>query len=88
MLDMCYHPNRQTRNLKLAEDHGWRTVQGTQVVGFQVEALWRFWIGEERLNRLDREGMWRTLREAADMDSKGRQALNAEILKQHFGNAQ
>lgn len=86
MLDMCYHPTSQTRNLKLAEGHGWRTLQGSQVVGHQVEALWRFWVGEERLKRLDREGMWRTLRDAADMNSEGRQALNAEIIKQHFGS--
>jgi quinate dehydrogenase len=57
MLDMCFHPTRQTRNLKLAENHGWRRGQGTQVVGHQVEVLWRFWVGEERLKRLDREGM-------------------------------
>jgi quinate dehydrogenase len=85
---MCYHPTRQTRNLKLAEKHGWRRVQGTQVVGHQVEALWRFWVGEERLKRLDREGMWRTLRDAADMNPEGRQALNAKILRKHFGGTQ
>ena len=84
MLDMCYHPTRQTRNLRLAEHHGWRTVQGIEVVGHQVEALWRFWISEDRLSQLDKEGMWRVLREAADLDWVGRQALNTKILKQHF----
>lgn len=66
MLDMCYHPNRQTRNLKLGEARGWRTVQGTQVVGHQVEALWRFWIDDSRLKLLDRNGMWSVLKDLAD----------------------
>ena len=83
-LDMCYHPMK-TRHIRLAEDHGWQTVSGIEVVGHQVEALWRLWIDPERLARLDRDGLWRVLREAAALDSKGLQALNAEILKQHFG---
>jgi quinate dehydrogenase len=83
-LDMCYHPMK-TRHIRLAEDHGWQTVSGIEVVGHQVEALWRLWITPERLARVDRDGLWRVLREAAALDSKGRQALNADILKQHFG---
>lgn len=65
MLDMCYRP-RMTRNLMLAQDHGWQIAEGTNVVGHQIEALWRLWIDEERLKRLDRDGMWKTLRDAAD----------------------
>ena len=88
MVDMCYHPTPQTRNLALAAKYGWRTVRGVEVVGHQVEALWRFWIRKERLGKLDREGMWKTLREAVRMDSAGRQALNKEILERHFGDRQ
>ena len=66
MLDMCYHPTRVTRNLKLAESNGWVTVQGTEVVGHQVEAIWRYWVTAERLKQLDRDGMWKCLREIAD----------------------
>ncbi len=85
MIDFCYHP-LDTRNLRLANDHDWHTIQGIEVVGHQVEALWRLWIDQERLYRLDRPGMWKMLYEAAALDSKGRQALNAEIIKKHFGD--
>jgi quinate dehydrogenase len=85
MIDFCYNP-LDTRNIQLAKDHGWRTIQGIEVVGHQVEALWRLWIDEERLNKLDRAGMWQVLHEAAALDSKGRQTLNAEIVKRHFGD--
>lgn len=86
IVDMCYHPSPRTRNLKLAEAHGWQTVEGTQVVGHQVEALWRSWVPEERLQSLDRDGLWRTLDEAVGLDSAGRQALNARIIEAHFGS--
>ena len=86
MIDFCYSP-LQTRNIQLAEDHGWQTVRGIEVIGHQVEALWRLWIDERRLGEFDREGMWKTIREAAALDSKGRQALNAEILRRHFGDS-
>ena len=65
MLDMCYHP-RWTRILKLAQEHGWRTVQGTQVVGHQIEALWGLWVDDERSKQLDRAGMWKALEEVVD----------------------
>lgn len=87
MLDMCYHPTPQTRNLKLAEAHGWQTVQGSQVIGHQVEALWRFWISEGCLKGWDKEGMWRLLDEAIGLDSSGRQALNRSVVESHFGPA-
>jgi quinate dehydrogenase len=85
MIDFCYNP-LDTRNIQLAKNYGWRTIQGIEVVGHQVEALWRLWIDEERLNKLDRAGMWQVLHEAAALDSKGRQTLNAEIVKRHFGD--
>lgn len=83
--DFCYHPSPETRNIKLAESHGWQTIQGIEIVGHQVEALWKLWIDEERLAKLDRDGLWKIMRSAAGMDSKGRQALNAKLLDEHFG---
>lgn len=85
MVDFCYHP-MQTRNIQLAEDHGWQTVRGVEVVGNQVEALWRLWIDQSRLEGLDRDALWKLIREAAMLDSKGRQDLNAEIVRSHFGD--
>ena len=62
LLDMCYKP-RRTRHIRLAEEHGWRTVEGTAVVVHQIEALWRFWASDERLQRLDRGGLWKAMEE-------------------------
>lgn len=86
MVDFCYSP-LQTRNVQLAEDHGWQAVRGIEIIGHQVEALWRLWIDEKRLSKIDRQGMWKLIREAATLNSKSRNALNAEILKEHFGNS-
>lgn len=84
MIDFCYSP-LQTRNIQLAEDHGWQTVRGIEVIGHQVEALWELWIDKSRLVNFDREGMWKLIREAATLNSKSRRALNARILVEHFG---
>ena len=65
LLDMCYHP-RWTRHMKLGREHGWTTASGIDVIGYQAEALWRFWVSDERLQKLDREEMWRTLYQAAE----------------------
>jgi quinate dehydrogenase len=46
LLDMCYHP-RTTRNLKLALDHGWMTLDGVKVVAHQFKAQWKLWAGQE-----------------------------------------
>lgn len=73
MLDMCYKP-RWTRNLKLAHEYGWPTVSGMDVVGWQVEALWRLWVGEEWVKSFDSEGMWKKLRATAE----GSAAINLD----------
>lgn len=65
LLDMCFKP-RRTRMIKLAETHGWPTVEGTHVIGYQIQEQWRLWAGEERVARLDAEGAWKTLLEAAE----------------------
>lgn len=69
LLDMCFKP-RRTRMIKLAEQLDWPCVEGTHVIGYQIEEQWRLWAGEERLQKLDREGAWNVLLKAAE-ESKG-----------------
>lgn len=52
--------------MKLAEQLGWPTVEGTHVIGYQIEKQWRLWAGEERAARLDSEGAWKVLLRAAE----------------------
>lgn len=65
LLDMCFKP-RRTRMIKLAEKLGWPTVEGTHVIGYQIEQQWRLWAGEERAAKLDSEGAWDVLLRAAE----------------------
>ncbi|KAF5664994.1 shikimate dehydrogenase [Fusarium heterosporum] len=65
LLDMCFKP-RRTRMIKLAEEKGWPTVEGTHIIGYQIEEQWRLWAGPERVKRLDRAGAWRVLMESAE----------------------
>jgi quinate dehydrogenase len=60
LLDICYKPCI-TRHIALASQYGWRTVQGTAVVGHMIEALWRLWVTDETLKRLDRAMVWQVL---------------------------
>ncbi|KAL4922044.1 hypothetical protein BDW62DRAFT_217873 [Aspergillus aurantiobrunneus] len=65
LLDMCFKP-RRTRMIKLAERLGWPCVEGTHVIGYQIEEQWRLWAGEEKAGLLDRQGAWRVLLKAAE----------------------
>ncbi|KAL3492810.1 hypothetical protein BJX62DRAFT_250303 [Aspergillus germanicus] len=65
VLDMCFKP-RRTRMLRLAERMEWPVVEGTHVIGYQIEEQWRLWAGEEAVARMDREGAWRVLLQAAE----------------------
>ncbi|PKS13039.1 hypothetical protein jhhlp_000380 [Lomentospora prolificans] len=65
LLDMCFKP-RRTRMIKLAESLGWHTIEGTHVIGHQIEMQWRLWAGEEALKKMDREGAWKLLLEMAE----------------------
>ncbi|PVI05545.1 NAD(P)-binding protein [Periconia macrospinosa] len=65
LLDMCFKP-RRTRMIKLAEKLGWPTVEGTHVIGYQIQEQWRLWAGEERVSRLDADAAWKTLLDAAE----------------------
>ncbi|KAJ5732172.1 hypothetical protein N7493_003653 [Penicillium malachiteum] len=63
--DMCFKP-RRTRTIELAEHLGWPCVEGTHVIGYQIEEQWRFWAGEGLVSKLDREGAWNVLMQAAE----------------------
>ncbi|RHZ63474.1 shikimate dehydrogenase family protein [Aspergillus thermomutatus] len=65
LLDMCFKP-RRTRTIRLAERLGWPCVEGTHVIGFQIEEQWRLWAGEENVVALDRKGAWDVLLKAAE----------------------
>ncbi|KAJ5112696.1 hypothetical protein N7532_000741 [Penicillium argentinense] len=69
LLDMCFKP-RRTRLIKLAEGLGWPCVEGTHVIGYQIEEQWRLWAGEDLCRKLDREGAWKVLLKSAE-ESKG-----------------
>ncbi|KAJ5928621.1 hypothetical protein N7466_007577 [Penicillium verhagenii] len=69
LLDMCFKP-RRTRMIKLAEQLGWPCVEGTHVIGYQIEEQWRLWAGEDVCQKLDRDGAWNVLLKAAE-ESKG-----------------
>ena len=66
MLDMCYHP-LETRNLRLAEHHGWSVVDGVQVVGHQFRVQWRPWTNTEIDDRQE-AAAWKILRETVLTD--------------------
>ena len=67
LLDMCFKP-RNTRILKLGRENGWSVVDGTGVIGHQIEEQWRLWAGagEEGRKRVPTEEAWKVLRKAAD----------------------
>lgn len=65
LLDMCFKP-RQTRMIKLGTTLGWPCVEGTHIIGYQIEEQWRLWAGEECVQNLDREGAWNALMKAAE----------------------
>jgi quinate dehydrogenase len=50
----------------LAERFGWSTVEGTHVIGYQIEEQWRLWAGEEKIKLLDRDGAWKILLQSAE----------------------
>lgn len=65
LLDMCFKP-RRTRMIKLAEKHNWPAVEGTHVIGHQIETQWKLWAGEELVKKMDRDGAWKLLLEMAE----------------------
>lgn len=67
LLDMCFKP-RNTRILKLGRENGWKVVEGTGVIGYQIEEQWRLWAGagENGRKAVPKEEAWAVLRKAAD----------------------
>jgi hypothetical protein len=53
LLDMCFKP-RRTRMITVAESLGWPCVEGTHVIGYQMEEQWRRWAGAERVRMTDK----------------------------------
>jgi quinate dehydrogenase len=71
LLDMCFNP-RRTRTIKLAEQMKWSAVEGTHVIGHQIEEQYRLWCGSQESTPITPEiqkGAWKVLLQAAD-DSK------------------
>lgn len=66
MLDMCYHP-LPTRNMRLAQEHAWKVVDGIQVIGYQFRAQWKPWTGRE-IDKLQEAKACEMLRECALRD--------------------
>jgi quinate dehydrogenase len=64
-LDMCFNP-RNTRFLKLAVDYGWQTVEGINVIGWQLREQYTLWAGKEAGDNIPEEQAWAALRRAAD----------------------
>ncbi|KAI0975632.1 hypothetical protein F4678DRAFT_417903 [Xylaria arbuscula] len=64
LLDMCFKP-RQTRIIKLAQKYGWPTVEGTHVIGYQINQQWKLWAGADVAAKLDSDGAWKVLNKAA-----------------------
>ncbi|KUJ23213.1 quinate 5-dehydrogenase, protein [Mollisia scopiformis] len=67
LLDMCFKP-RNTRILQMGKKHGWRTVEGTDVIGFQQEEQWRLWAGagENGRKAVPMDEVWQISRKAAE----------------------
>ncbi len=65
LLDMCFKP-RRTRILKMGVKHGWKDVEGTGIIGHQIEEQYQLWCGEEASKKVPKEGAWRTLQKAAE----------------------
>lgn len=67
LLDMCYKP-RNTRILKLGRQYSWKTVEGTGIIGHQIEEQWRLWAGagENGKPAIPKEKAWEILRKEAE----------------------
>jgi quinate dehydrogenase len=71
-LDMCFKPI-ETRKIKLAKKHGWKTVAGTEIIGHQIHEQYRVWFepGTDRVvidEGLARDA-WEVLRREAHSSS-------------------
>ena len=51
VLDICYKP-RVTRHIKLAREHGWKDVDGVNIIAYQVQTQWTLWAGEGKAKQI------------------------------------
>jgi quinate dehydrogenase len=65
ILDMCFKP-RNTRTLKLARSLGWSCVEGTGVIGYQIETQWKLWTGEDVSSTVPKKKAWEILNKGAE----------------------
>lgn len=68
LLDMCFKP-RITRTVKLAQKSSWPTVEGVDVIGFQITEQYRLWTGPAEKSPISpeiQENAWKVLHKAAD----------------------
>ncbi|KAH9224586.1 shikimate [Leptodontidium sp. 2 PMI_412] len=67
LLDMCFKP-RNTRILRMGRENGWKAVEGTGVIGYQIEEQWRLWagVGQDGRKAVPKEEAWDVLRKAAE----------------------
>ena len=63
-LDMCFKP-RVTRQIVLAKSRGWKTVEGTGIIGHQIHEQYRLWAGAD-LTENQQESAWEVLRSKAE----------------------
>lgn len=64
LLDMCFKP-RNTRTMQLGLRLGWTCVEGTAVIGHQIETQYSLWTGENLVDKMPKEEAWRVLNKAA-----------------------
>ncbi len=64
LLDMCFKP-RNTRTIQLGNHLGWTCVEGTAVIGHQIETQWSLWTRENVADKIPKEEAWRVLNKAA-----------------------
>jgi quinate dehydrogenase len=50
----------------LAERLSWLTIEGTHVIGYQIEEQWRAWEGDEAVEKMDKAGAWSILMTSAE----------------------
>ncbi|KAH7336296.1 3-dehydroshikimate dehydratase [Rhexocercosporidium sp. MPI-PUGE-AT-0058] len=67
LLDMCFKP-RNTRILKMGRENGWNVVEGTGVIGYQIEEQWKLWAGAGEGGRkaVPKQEAWDVLKKAAE----------------------
>lgn len=64
LLDMCYKP-RETRHIILARADGWETIDGVNIIAYQIEEQWSLWAGRKEAEKIPVQEARKVLYEAA-----------------------